>query len=50
MVSLPIQGIWTAIKYCFRADKRALAYILVLINGFSSASFMDIAMRIVGNS
>ena len=33
-----------AIEYHFRADNHALSYIMALVNGFSSASFTDIAM------
>ena len=42
MVSLPIKRICTAKKY-FRADNHALAYVLVPVNSFGLANFIDIA-------
>ena len=39
-----------AIKYYFRADNHALAYVVAPVNSFSSASFMDIATRVAETS
>ena len=39
-----------AMKYHFRAENYALAYVVVPVNGFSSANFMNIAMCVAGNS
>ena len=37
-------------KYHFRADNNALAYVAAPVNGFSFASFMDIAIHIARTS
>ena len=37
-------------KLRFRADNHALAYVVVPVKGFGSASFMDIITRMVGTS
>ena len=50
MMSLPVYGIRIAIKYCLRADSHALAYVVAPVNGFGSASFMDITTCVVWNS
>ena len=39
-----------AIDYCFRAENYALAYVVVPVNDFSLAIFMDLAMHIAGTS
>ena len=39
-----------AIKYCFRADVYALAYVVAPVNGFGSASFMDKATYVARTS
>ena len=42
MVSLPVYGIQTAIKYHLRADSwHAFAYVITPVNSFGSASFKD---------
>ena len=37
-------------KYHFKANNHAIAYVIAPVNGFSSASFMDIARCIAGIS
>ena len=39
-----------AIKYHFRADNHAFTYVILPVNGFDSATFMDIATHVAGTS
>ena len=40
-MSLPMYGIWAAIKYHFRADNHTYACVAALANGFDSANLIN---------
>ena len=49
-VLVPMYKIWIAVKYCFKADNYALPCILVPVNCFGSASFIESATHIARTS
>ena len=48
VVSLPIYGIWTAMKYHFNTDNHALACVIVPVKGFGSSDFTNITTHAAG--